>query len=394
MKTICLFFQVHLPVRLTRYRFFDIGKHLSYYDEHANETNLKNLTKLCYLPANNLLLKQIKIQGGALRVAFYLSGVTIGQLKVFTPEVYDSFSKLADTGCVEFITGTYSHSLSSLWNPEAFRQQVDDHRAAMMDLTGSTSDVFCNTSLIYDDDLGVKIAGLGFKGIITEGTRQALGWKSPNTLYANAFHPSLNILFRNSELSRDLVLRFSDETWSEYPLTPQKYLSRILSHGKKDDLINLVMPYETFGNIQKENSGIFHFMDHFLFLVSRSPELHFSTPTEIIESRLPESIIRIPHTIYSDSENNNSEEWTTNELQQEALSKLYELTPLIISASDPDILSDWKYLQTSDHFRYMSTADLSMKREPSWNPYGSPFEAFINYMNILNDFKIRLHQHS
>jgi alpha-amylase len=195
-------------------------------------------------------------------------------------------------------------------------------------------------------------------------------------------------------LSQDLVLRFSDETWSEYPLTPQKYLSRILSPGEEHSLINLVMPYETFGNIQKDKSGIFHFLDHFLFLASHSPELQFSTPSEIIESRQPESMIRIPQVASWDCEKNDISEWNTNELQQEAVSKLYELTPQINKVSDPYILRDWQRLQIADHFKYMSTTYLSMNQEPPDNPYGSPFEAFINYMNILNDFKIRLQQQS
>jgi alpha-amylase len=394
MKTICLVFQVHQPVLFTRYRFFDIGNHHSYDDEHASEANLKNLARTCYLPANNLLLRQINSQGGRLKVAFYLSGVTIDQLKVFTPEAYESFSKLADTGCAEFLTGTFSCSLSSLRNQEAFRQQVADHRAAMIDLTGRTSNVFFNTGLIYDDEIGARIAGMDFKGVITEGTRQALGWKSPNTLYANPIYPSLNLLFRNSELSKDLIERFSDETWSEYPLTPQKYLSRILSLAEEDGLINLVMPYETFGNIQQEKSGIFHFLDHFLFLASHSPELQFSTPGEFIESRKPGPMIRIPHPVSWDCEKNNISERTTNELQEEALTKLYELTPFMTGISDTDILHDWKHLQTADHFRTMSTTHFTIDREPHHTPYGSPFDAFINYMNILNDFKIRLPQHS
>jgi alpha-amylase len=394
MKTICLVFQVHQPVRLARYRFFDIGESHSYYDEHANETQMKNLAKQCYKPSNDLLYKQIIKQNGNLKVAFYVSGVTIDQIKIYNPEVYDSFTKLSYTGCTEFLSGTFSHSLSSLRNAESFRQQVIDHRNSMIDLTGRTSDIFFNTCLLYDDVLGAKIAGMGFKGIVTGGTRQALGWKSPDALFANPIDPALNILLRNSELSRDLVQRFSDNTWSEYPLTPQKFLSRILSYGKEDSLINLVIPYETFGNIHHENSGIFHFLDHFLFLASRTPELKFSTPAEITESRQSDSLIRIPYTVYCDCEKNDISEWTTNELQEEALSKLYDLTPLCIRTSDPDILSDWKYLQVSDHFRYMSTAHLSMDTEPPFNPYGSPFEAFIHYMNILNDFKIRLQHRS
>jgi alpha-amylase len=391
MKTICLIFQVHQPFFLTRYRFFDIGNHHSYNDEHANETNLVNVAKQCYMPANKLLLRQINSQGGRLKLAFYLSGVTLDQLQVHATEVYNSFQNLADTGCAEFLTGTFSNSLSSLMNPEAFRQQVKDHKVAMIDLTSRTSAVFFNTGLIYDDELGVKVSGLGFKGIITEGTRQVLGWKSQNTLYASTFHPTLNVLFRNSELSNELVQHFSDEPRKEYPYTPQKFLSRILSLPENENLINLVIPYETFGDIRKEKSEILHFLDHFLFLASHSPELQFATPTEIIESRHPESLIGIPHPVSWDCEKNNISEWTSNELQQEALSKLYELTPLMTSLSDPYILLDWKYLQTSDHFRFMSTAHLSMNREPPFNPYGSPFEAFINYMNILNDFKIRLH---
>jgi alpha-amylase len=394
MKTICLIFQVHQPVVYRRYRFFDIGIHHSYEDEHAIETNLKNLGRTCYLPANNLLLRQINSQGGKLKVAFYLSGVTIDQMKIFTPEVYDSFSKLADTGCAEFLTGTFSYSLSSLRNEEAFRQQVADHKAAMVDLTGRTSNIFFNTGLIYDDQLGAKIAGMGFKGIITEGTRQALGWKSPNTLYANAIHPAMNVLFRNMELSQDLAQRSPDETRSDHPHTPQEYLSRILSLAEEDSLINLILPYDIFGNIQQGKNGIFQFLDHFLFLASHSPELQFSTPTGLVESCQPGPMIRIPQPVSWDCEKNNISEWTTNELQEEALSKLYNLTPFMTGISDPDILHDFRHLQTADHFRYMSTTHLTMNREPHDNPYGSPFEAFINYMNILNDFKIRLQPHS
>jgi alpha-amylase len=394
MKTICLVFQVHQPFIFNRYRFFDIGNHLVYGNEHANETHLKNLAKTCYLPANHLLLRQIKSQGGRLKVAFFLSGVTLDQLEVYATEVYDSFQLLADTGCVEFLSGTYSNSLSSLYDEDAFGQQVKDHQVAMIDLTSRTSNVFFNTGLMYNDELGARIAEMGFKGIITEGTRRVLGWKIQNNLYTSTFDPALKLLFRNSELSQDLLQRFSDVTWSEYPLTPQKYLSRILSLGEEHSLINLVMPYETFGNIQKEKSGIFHFLDHFLFLASHSPELQFSTPSEIIGAHQPESMIRIPQVASWDCEKNNISEWTTNELQQEAVSKLYELTPQINKVSDPNILRDWQRLQMADHFKYMSTTYLSMNQEPPDNPYGTPFETFINYMNILNDFKIRLQQQS
>jgi alpha-amylase len=318
----------------------------------------------------------------------------LDQLKVYTSETYDSFQRLADTGCVEFLSGTYSYSLSSLYSQEAFSRQVTEHRMAMEDLTGRTSEIFFNTGLLYDDEVGEKLAGKGFKGIITEGAKHILGWKSPNTLYTSAKQPFLKLFFRQPKLSHDLSFNFSDPAWGEHPLTPEKYLSRILSTGEEEKLINLVIPYETFGHIQPQKSGIFNFMDHFIFLATHSPEIRFGTPTEIVGSFYSGAMIQVPNPVSWNGVENNLSEWSNNELQQEALSKLYDLSSQMTTTSNPDLLTDWHYLQTADHFSYMSTQHLSGLHENYKNPFGSPFEAFINYMNILNDFKIRLDQYS
>jgi len=390
MKSICLVFQVHQPVRFRRYRFFDIGANHSYVDLNAIETNMQKLAKHCYLPANDLLLRQIERLKGKLKVAFYISGVTIEQFLWYAPEVYESFKKLAETGCIDFLSGTYSGSLASLFSPEAFREQSARHQKAISDMTGHPSTVYQNTGMIYSDEIGSMISEMGYKGVITEGARHILGWKSPDLLYCNAIFPQCKVLFRNSQLSDDLTFRFSDTKWSEYPLTLGKFLSRVQPTGPGEEVINIALEYETLGSLIPEKSGILSFLDHFIFLAGQNPEVCFTTPSEVIEQLQPVSPVNVPDPISWNGEERDQGDWTGNDLQGEALSKLYGLVPQVRYLSDPYLTRDWNFLQSCDHFDWMSTRQFTGPRHHLPNPYESPFDAFINYMNILNDFKLRL----
>lgn len=392
MKSVCLVFQVHQPFSLRRYRFFDIGTDHYYYDDFANETNFQKIAALCYLPANAILLRHIRRLKGKFRVAFYISGVTLEQMALYSPEVRQSFRELAETGCVEFLSGTYSHSLSSIAGFEAFSDQVKRHWEAVFEFTGQFPGVFLNTEMIYSDEIGAMIAEMGIKAVITEGARHILGWKSPNYVYCNAVQPRLKVLMRNFNLSDDLSVRFSDPNKPEYPLTPEKFISRIAAIEQEDAIVNICAEYETFGVFHSEKTGIFNFLDHFIFLAAQSPDFDFSTPSEAASRTQPVSLVNVPDPVSWAEEERDLALWTGNDLQNEALIKLYESAPLVKAGTDPGIIRDWQFLQSCDHFYFMTTKQLTQSLHHRRNPYNSPFEAFINYMNVLSDFRLRLNQ--
>ncbi|NQU86909.1 MAG: alpha-amylase [Mariniphaga sp.] len=391
MKSICLFFQVHQPFRFRNYRFFEIGNDHYYYDDYANDTILQRVAENCYLPKNKILLDLIDKNKGKFKVAFSISGTALEQFQLYAPEVIKSFQELAKTGCVEFLTGTFSHSLASLSDKIIFEEQVSRHGKKIIQLFGQKPKVFVNTEMIYSDEIGKQVAGLGFDGMLTEGAKHVLGWKSPNFVYVNAINPKLKVLMRNFKLSDDLTFRFSNNNWSEFPLTSEKFVGWIQEIEDKDEIINLFMNYETFGEIQPEESGIFDFLKSFPSKILESQELKFATPSEIIKENQPVSTVHVPNPISWADEERDLSAWIGNELQNEAFSKLYMLKEKMNSCSDEDIQKDWNYLQGCDHFYYMSTKFFSDGEvHKFFNPYNSPYEAFINYMNVLSDFKQRL----
>jgi alpha-amylase len=391
MKSVCLFFQIHQPFRYRRYRFFDIGNDHYYYDDYANETILQRVAENCYLPANKLLLELFEKHQGEFKVAFSISGVALDQFELYAPEVIDSFKELAKTGCVEFLAGTYSHSLVSLTDKHLFEKQVNRHSKKIFELFGQKPKVFINTEMIYSDEIGAYIADMGFEGILTEGAKHVLGWKSPNFLYVNAINPRLKVLMRNFKLSDDLTFRFSNSGWSEYPLTTEKFVGWIQKIDKKDEIINLFMNYETFGEIQKKESGIFEFLKFFPSAVLKSDKLNFVIPSEIIHKKQPISAVHVPQPSSWAGEERDLTIWFGNEMQEEVFNKLYSLKERMNKCSDAELNKDWDYLQVSDHFYYMSTMFFNKGGvHLFFNPYSSPYEAFINYMNVLSDFKIRL----
>ena len=393
MRTICFYFQVHQPFRLRRYRFFDIGTDHNYYDEFANRSIMRKVAEKCYLPTNQLMLDLINEYGKRFKISYSISGVALTQFQLYAPDVLESFKKLAATGCVEFIGETYSHSLSALKSREEFEQQVKLQNAMVKEFFGQTPKVFRNTELIYSDLIGEVVADMGFKAMLTEGAKHVLGWKSSNYLYANAINPKLKLLLKNFRMSDDIAFRFSNRDWSEWPLTTDKYVQWLNHLSPKEEVINLFMDYETFGEHQWAETGIFEFMRHLPGAVLSSTNFEFLTPSEVADKHQPVAVMHVQYPISWADEERDLTAWLGNDLQDEAFDKLYSLKPLVDQIQDESILRDWKYLQTSDHFYYMCTKWFSDGDVHKYfNPYDTPYEAFINYMNILSDFILRIEE--
>jgi alpha-amylase len=386
MKTICFYFQIHQPFRLKRYRFFDIGNDHYYYDDFNNESILQRVENLSFLPANETILEMIKNSNGRFKVAFSISGVALDQLEMHAPEVIDSFRQLAKTNCVEFLAETYAHSLCCVEDPEEFRLQVGLHSKRIESLFGKKPKTFRNTELIYSDEVGMMVAAMGFKTILTEGARHVLGWKSPNYVYQSAVNPHVKILLKNSKLSDDISFRFSDYHWDQYPLTADKFIDWIDKIPENEQLINLFMNYETFGNMQPKESGIFEFLKA-MPMMAEKKGITFSTPSEVSAKLKPVEALSIPYLISWADEERDLSAWLGNDLQREAFRKITEIGNRVRMIKDRRIQQDWLYLQTSDHFYYMSTKRSSDGAvHQHFSPYESPFDAFTNYMNVLSDF--------
>ena len=390
-KSICLYFQVHQPARLRLYRFFDIGKDSHYYDDFANRTILRRVAQKCYLPMNALLLELIEANKGAFKVAFSISGTVLEQFDRYAPEVIESFRKLAQTGNVEFLSETYYHSLASLASEAEFKHQVLKHKAAIEHYFGVTPKAFRNTEFIYSDAIGEMVHEMGFKTMLTEGAKHVLGWKSPNFVYTCAQASGLKLLLKNSGLSDDIAFRFSDRGWSDWPLTGEKYLGWLKSAAQNDEIVNLFMDYETFGEHQKAASGIFDFMRALPQIVLADGEFEFVTPSQATKKHRPVGELDVFDPISWADEERDVTAWLGNELQNDAFNKLYDQTEKLGLLNDEGLWADFGHLQESDHFYYMCTKFFSDGAVHKYfNPYDTPYEAFINYMNVLSDFILRV----
>jgi alpha-amylase len=392
-KAICLYFQVHQPFRLKRYRFFDIGHDDYYYDDYTNESIMRKVADRCYLPANKVILDMILKHKGKFKVTFSLTGLAINQFRLYAPEVLDSFRELAGTGMVEFLAETNSHSLSALRSRSEFETQVAQHTAMLKEYIGVEATSFRNTELIYSDTIGSWVAEMGFKAMLTEGAKHVMGWKSPNYLYCNALNPRLKILLRNFVLSDDIAFRFSNRDWSEWPLTADKYASWIAKLGTRRELINIFLDYETFGEHNSKETGIFSFLEHLPSSILKKTPFRFMTASEVADQLQPVAPISVPSPISWADEERDLTAWLGNELQVAALDKLYSLAHKVARSEDKLIRKDWEYLQSSDHFYYMATKFFSDGAVHAYfNPYETPYDAFMNYMNVLSDFEIRLNK--
>lgn len=389
MKTVCLYFQVHQPWRLKVYRFFNIGKDHNYLDDFTNRAIMQKVARQCYLPMNALLLKLIKENKGAFKCSFSITGSAVEQFRAYAPEVLDSFRALAETGCVEFLAETYSHSLAALSSKEDFVEQVKLHSKMIKEEFGKKPVAFRNTELIYSDAIGEMVSELGFKTILAEGAKHVMGWKSPNFIYTNAIDNRLRVLLRNYKLSDDIAFRFSNQGWDQYPLTADKFAQWI--SDENGEIINLFMDYETFGEHQKATTGIFDFVKALPKAILKQPEVCFATVSEAAKAYQPVGVLHCPHVMSWADEERDVTAWLGNELQNEAFSKLYALKDKVKSLKNADFEYVWNFMQTSDHFYYMATKWLSDGDVHSYfNPYGSSYEAFINYMNVLSDFEIEV----
>ncbi len=391
MKAICFYFQVHQPFRLKKYRFFEIGEEHQYFDDFANRDIMRKVAEKCYLPMNKVLIDLIKEYGTQFKISFSISGTAIDQFERYAPDVLESFKKLAKTGSVEFLAETYSHSLSALKSKAEFQRQVKAQVAKIKEHFGQVPTTFRNTELIYSDEIGEMVAEMGYKAMITEGAKHILGWKSPNFLYYNARNPKLKLLLKNFKMSDDIAFRFSNRDWEDWPLTTEKYVDWLNQVPENEEVINLFMDYETFGEHQWADTGIFDFIRALPNAVFSRSAYQFLSPSEVANKFQPIAALKVPYPIsWADAERDLTA-WLGNELQDEAFDKLYALEKLVNKIDDLQIKQDWLYLQTSDHFYYMCTkffsdGDVHMY----FNPYDNPYDAFITFMNVLSDFIIRL----
>ena len=386
-----MYFQIHQPFRFRKFRFFEIGNEHYYYDDYLNESILRKVSEKCYLPANKLMLSLINKYKGKFKLSFSISGIALDQFELYAPEVIDSFRELVKTGSVEFLTETYAHSLVALKSRDEFARQVEQHSEKIKSLFGVEPKIFRNTELIYSDEIGSMVYDMGYEGMLTEGAKHVLGWRSPNFLYTNAINPKLKILLKNFKLSDDIAFRFSNKSWNEYPLTADKYAAWLGNINKNEEIVNLFMDYETFGEHQWAETGIFEFLKALPGQVLKKTNFTFSTPSEIIRDFQPIGSANVPYPISWADEERDLTAWLGNPLQEQAFNKLYSLLEKVRKTDDPKLQKDYQYLQVSDHFYYMATKFFSDGDVHSYfNPYSSPYEAFINYMNILSDFEIRL----
>ncbi|MBW3000602.1 glycoside hydrolase family 57 protein [Candidatus Woesearchaeota archaeon] len=391
MVSVCFYFQVHQPFRLRKYSVFDIGNNSEYFDEYKNKEVIKKVAKKCYLPTNKLLLKLIRKHKGKFNVSFSLSGVVLEQFEMYAPEVLHSFKELARTGCVEFLNETYYHSLSFLFDKEEFKEQVMLHKQKIKDLFGQEAKVFRNTELIYNNELANFVQGLGYKIILAEGADHILGWRSPNFIYIPKTAENMRLMLKNYKLSDDIAFRFSNKGWIEYPLTVDKYAQWISRANGNGYVVNLFMDYETFGEHQWEDTGIFEFLEHLPKEILKHPDNNFVTVSEAADRYDPVAELDIHHFMsWADIERDLSA-WLGNSLQNAAANELYRIGRLVKEAGNPKLLEKWRKLTTSDHFYYMcikwfSDGDV----HKYFNPYDTPYEGFIAFMNVLNDIVIRV----
>ncbi|MBQ1932465.1 MAG: alpha-amylase [Muribaculaceae bacterium] len=392
MKAVCFYFQIHQPFRLKRYRFFDIGNDHYYYDDFANDDIITRIAQRSYIPAAETLLRMIEESKGKFRCAISITGVALEQCEQYVPEFVDVLKKLADTGKVEFLAETYAHSLASLVDPVEFAAQVKAHGEKIKALFGVEPKVLRNTELIYCDDLAPQILDMGYKGVITEGAKHILGWKSPNYVYSSASAPKLKMLLKNSKLSDDIAFRFSNPEWESYPLTADKYMDWIANTPEDEQIVNLFLNLETFGEMQPRETGIFQFLEALpRFAAERG--IDFWTPSEAVSKLKPVDSLHVMHPISWADEARDTSAWLGNRLQNEAFEKLYSVAERVRLCDDRRLKQDWNYLQASDHFFYMCTKHMDDGAVHShFSPYETPFMAFTNYMNALADFIVRVEE--
>lgn len=387
MKTICLYFEIHQNIHLKRYRFFDIGTNHYYYDDYENERSICETAERSYIPALQALLEMCKANPGFFKVAFSISGCAIELLEDYAPSVIDLLQEINETGCAEFIAEPYSHGLSSLANEESFKEETLRMSRKVKELFGQEPKVFRNSSLIYSDDIGSLVADMGFKGLITEGAKHILGWKSSHFIYHCAQNPNLKLLLRDYKLSDDISLRFNNSTWNEYPLFADTYMDWIASLPQEEEVVNIFMELCALGIYQPLSSHILDFLKA-LPECAKQRGIGFSTPSEMIDAHKSVDALEVPYPMSWVDDERDISCWLGNGMQREAFNKLYSVADRVRICKDTRIKQDWDRLQASNNFRFMTTKPVSTGMYRGM--YDSPYDAFTNYMNILGDFITRV----
>jgi len=390
--SVCLYFQIHQPYRIKKnYSFFDIGLNGQYFDDELNYSVMRKVAEKCYLPAGKILLDLIKKLDGQFKLSFSISGVALEQMQSCSPETIDLFKALVDTGCVEMLSETYYHSLAHLFSEREFKAQVKLHKDKVKELFGVKPMAFRNTELLYDNRLAEIVEGMGYKAILTEGANRILGWRTPNFVYQPKTCSKINLLLKNFILSDDLAFRFSNRNWPGWPLTAEKYASWIHNIAGSGEFVGLFMDYETFGEHQWKDTGIFDFLGNFPEAFLKHKDTAFVTPSETVKCFQPMAKIDVPNTIsWADLERDTSA-WMGNPLQDSSLSEIYELESKVRKKGDPELTAIWRKLQTSDHFYYMCTkwsSDGAVHKY--FNHFDNPEASWVCYQNVVNDFRRRL----
>lgn len=391
MHKVCFHFQISQPYRLRTYRFFDINVHHDYFDDFQNSYLANRLAERCYIPANQLILKLIKQFPNEMAVSFSIAGSSLKLFQQYCPEMIDSFKALLDTGQVEITGSTFTHSLAALNNKSTFAEQVKLQEEILEEVFNVKPTTFCNTEMIYSDEIGEWLYDLGYKTIITEGAKHILAWKDPGYLYCNPFQTDLKLLLRNYALCDDITLRFADQQWDKYPLTADKYMTFLQGLPADVPHVNFAFDYETIGEYYPKESGIFEFFEALFTQIITSPNYEMILPQALNESNEKCTTLNIPWAISCAGEEKDVTEWLGNELQQEAFDQLYKLEPLYLESRNKVAKLNWLKLQAADHFNFMSSKWIHRKSvKRNFDVYPSPYQAFINYMNVLNDVKLQL----
>ncbi len=389
-KSICFYFQVHQPYRLRTFRFFEIGKKHYYYDDYNNRMLMRRVAEKCYLPMNDLLMRQIEKLGDKFKIAFSFSGIAIEQMEQYAPDVLESFRKLIATGNVEVLSETYAHSLASLVDKGEFKRQVTAHKRKMKEVFGVAPKTFRNTELIYSDEIGATVADMGYNLMLTEGAKHILGWKSPNYMYANAINPKLKVMLRNFKFSDEIAFRFVQDGFRT-----EDFVNWIKAFPDEEEVVNIFMDYETFGEHQLAETGIFDFMEILPEAILNGSEFKFATPQELGKTLQPVSVVQVPYVLSWSDEERDLTAWLGNPMQDDAFRTLYGLSDKMRRIKDEELRQDWAALQVSDHFYYMCTKWLSDGVVHKYfSPYASPYDAYVNYMNVLTDFIERVKKYS
>lgn len=372
-KSICFYFQVHQPYNLRTYRFFDVGKRHFYNDEYRNRTEMRRLADRCYLPMNEVLMEQIKKYGDKVKFAFYFSGQAIEQMQQYAPDALESFKELVKTGNIEVVAGTYGHSLASLHSLDVFKKQVTEHKKLMKETFGVTPKTFINTEFIYSNEIGADVAEMGFNLMVTEGAKHVLGWKSPNYLYANSINPKLKLLLRNYKLSDDITFNFEKDM-----LSTESFVEKL--KDMNEEVVNICVDYDNFGDRHDASTGILDFMKYLPEKIFNDTDFEYAKPIEMIDKLQTMSIFDAPIPLSCMEEERDLSAWMGNDLQDDALQTLYSCASKVKRSKDEDLIRDWNALQDAHHFYSLCTKYSNV----------SPYDYYINFMNILTDFKERL----